>query len=156
MVQNSGASSNCHRSWLSGSHPEDLSLESKKEDLLPSVTVVICTHNRPLLFERCLKTLRQVDYPNFSVVVVDSAPESSETKSVAARYGAEYVLSPLKGLSRARNIGARVTTTGIIAYLDDDMIPHSGWLRSLVEGFSDKHVAAVTGPMLELKCADLI
>lgn len=130
--------------------------ESNKEGRITSVTVVICTHNRPLLLERCLQRLQQVDYPDFSVVVVDSAPKSSETRSLAARYGAKYEVSPLKGLSRARNIGTRATQADIIAYLDDDMIPHSGWLGSLIEAFSDKDVVVATGPVLPLEFADSI
>jgi GT2 family glycosyltransferase len=101
------------------------------------------------LLERCLKRLQLVDYPDFSVVVVDSAPQSPETKSLAARFGAKYEISPLPGLSRARNIGVRATQTSIIAFLDDDMIPHPSWLRSLVDGFWNDDIAAVTGPMLE-------
>jgi GT2 family glycosyltransferase len=128
----------------------------KGESYKEGVTVVICTHNRALLLERCLKRLQQVDYPDFSTLVVDSAPKSCETKSLAAQYGAKYIVSPLKGLSRARNIGARAVQTGIIAYLDDDMIPHSGWLRSVIEGFSDRDIAAVTGPVLALEFADSI
>jgi GT2 family glycosyltransferase len=135
---------------------KEMKEESGKEGRIISVTVVICTHNRPLLLERCLKRLQQVDYPDFSVLVVDSAPQSSETKSLAARFGVKYEVSPLKGLSRARNIGARATKTSIIAYLDDDMIPHSGWLRSLIDEFFDDDIAAVTGPMLNLKFDDLI
>jgi hypothetical protein len=42
------------------------------------VTVVICTRNRPLLLERCLQWLEQVDHPDFSILVVDSRPKSSE------------------------------------------------------------------------------
>jgi glycosyltransferase involved in cell wall biosynthesis len=116
----------------------------------------ICTHDRPLLLERCLRRLQDVDYPDFSVVVVDSAPKSPEPKLLAARYGARYELSPLKGLSRARNVGTRATQADIIAYLDDDMIPHSAWLRSLIKGFSDRDVVAVTGPMLALEFVDSV
>jgi len=130
--------------------------KSDKEGRIISVAVVICTHNRPLLLEQCLKRLQQVDFPNFSVVVVDSAPRSFEAKFLAARYGAKYEVSPLKGLGRARNIGTRSTQADIIAYLDDDMVPHSGWLGPLIEALSDKDVAAVTGPVLALEFADSI
>src|SRR5690242_2467515 len=81
------------------------SIKGKKPSL--SAAVIICTHNRPVVLERCLQGLQQVNDPRFSLFVVDSAPETSKTKSLAARYGAQYCLSPLKGLSRARNIGAR-------------------------------------------------
>jgi Glycosyl transferase family 2 len=60
---------------------------SNIEDSEPSIAVVICTHNRPALLERCLQRLQQVDDPDFSVVVVDSAQNSSEAKLVAARWG---------------------------------------------------------------------
>jgi GT2 family glycosyltransferase len=124
---------------------------SDTKDSASSIAVVICTHNRPALLERCLKRLRQNEGPAYSVVVVDSAPNSSKAKSVAARYGAQYHLSPVKGLSRARNIGTRATQTDIIAYLDDDMVPHARWLASLIAEFADNTVAAVTGPVLALE-----
>lgn len=119
-----------------------------------NVAVVICTHNRPSVLERCLKRLRQINDPAFSVVVVDSAPDSSEAESVAARYGAQYEVSTLMGLSRARNVGTRATDANIIAYLDDDMVPHARWLASLIAEFSDKDVMAATGPVLALELAD--
>jgi O-antigen biosynthesis protein len=123
------------------------------KDSVPKIAVVICTHNRPALLERSLRWLRQVDSLEFSVLVVDSAPNSSETKSVARRYEAEYAVSPLKGLSRARNVGIRTTRADIIVYLDDDMLPHKRWLRSLIEPFVDEDVMAVTGPMLPMELA---
>src|SRR5262249_3929830 len=116
-----------------------------------TIGVVICTHNRPTLLERCLQGLQQVDNPNYSIVVVDSSPSSCEAKSVAADYGVRYVLSPLKGLSRARNAGARAIDADIIAFLDDDMVPHARWLASLAAEFADKNVMAATGPVLPLE-----
>jgi glycosyltransferase involved in cell wall biosynthesis len=120
----------------------------------PSVTVVICTHNRPILLERCLRALRKVEYANFSVTVVDSAPSSNDAQILAARYNVDYCVSSAKGVSRARNIGTRATRSEIVAYLDDDMVPHAGWLQALVDGFTDENVQAVTGPILPLEASD--
>lgn len=106
------------------------------------------------MLERCLQRLRQIDQLEFSVIVVDSAPNSVEAKSVADRYGIQYNVSPLKGLSRARNIGTRATSADIVAYLDDDMVPHAHWLDSLVAAFADSDVMAVTGPVLTLELAE--
>jgi GT2 family glycosyltransferase len=118
------------------------------------VAVVICSHNRPSALERCLQRLQQIKSPEFSVVVVDNAPNSSETKRIAAQNGADYVLSPVKGLSRARNIGARATKAHIIVYHDDDMLAHTDWFGSLLSEFADKDVMAVTGPMLAMDLID--
>jgi O-antigen biosynthesis protein len=121
----------------------------------PIVTVVICTHNRPHLLERCLEALQQVDYPNYSVVVIDSAPVSGDAKRLATRYRASYQLSPAKGLSRARNLGMQAAASSeIVAYLDDDMVPHVRWLHSLVDEFKDHEVMVVTGPMLAAELSE--
>jgi GT2 family glycosyltransferase len=127
---------------------------SNTGNLALSIAVVICTHNRPALLDRCLRGLQQVDNPDFSIVVVDSAPNSCETKSVATRYGAQYNISPLKGLSRARNIGIGATDADIVAFIDDDMVPHARWLNSLIAEFADKNVVVATGPMLSFALVD--
>jgi GT2 family glycosyltransferase len=126
-----------------------MSLSPGKNGTAPlSATVVICTHNRPILLERCLRAVQQIEYPDFSIVVIDSAPNSYDARILAARYGASYGVSPIKGLSRARNLGTRSASGDIVAYLDDDMVPHVRWLRSLVDEFADRDVVAVTGPVL--------
>jgi GT2 family glycosyltransferase len=117
----------------------------------PRIAVVICTYNRPAVLERCLQHLQQVGDLAFEVIVIDSAPRWPDARSVAARYGADYRVSSLRGLSRARNIGARATRADIIAYLDDDMVTHPRWLKSISDAFSDNSVAAVTGPILPLE-----
>lgn len=116
-----------------------------------SATVVICNHNRPLLLKRCLQAVQQIDYPEYSVVVVDSAPISSETKILAVHHNARYEVSQVRGLSRARNVGTHTASGDIVAYLDEDMVPHPSWLRSLVKEFTDENVMAVTGPVLPLE-----
>jgi hypothetical protein len=42
---------------------EPVASASDAEESALSVTVVICTHNRPLLLERSLQGLQRVDYP---------------------------------------------------------------------------------------------
>jgi glycosyltransferase involved in cell wall biosynthesis len=116
-----------------------------------SVTIVVCNHNRPLLLKRCLQAVQQIDYPDFSVVVVDSAPISCEAKILAASQNARYQISPVKGLSLARNVGTHTAGGDIVAYLDEDMVPHPSWLRSLVKEFADENIMAVTGPVLPLE-----
>src|SRR5437588_394128 len=130
------------------------STDDSTDEVAPTITVVVCTCNRPAALDRCLRQLRQLNYPDFSIVVVDSAPTSPEAKLVVSRYDAQYILSPLKGLSRARNIGTRASRGDIIVYLDDDMVPHARWLEAIIGEFADKNVMAVTGPVLALEFAN--
>jgi hypothetical protein len=103
----------------------------------PRIAVVICAHNRPAALERCLRRLKQINGLACSIVVVDSAPNSSDMKSVAIRYGAQYILSPVNGLSRARNIGTRATHADVIA--------HAAPCHHRVEWFETRGVWRIAG-----------
>jgi len=74
----------------------------------PSCSVVICTHNRHTQLNQCLSAVRQLDYPRFEIIVVDSAPVDDTARQVAARWNAKYIVEPVVGISRARNRGARL------------------------------------------------
>jgi len=120
----------------------------------PSATIVICTRNRPARLETCLQAVRRLNYPKYQICVVDNAPDDDAARVMAGRYGAEYELAPIRGLSRARNLGVLGARGEIVAFLDDDMVPHDGWLRALALEFQDERVMAVSGPVLPLTMAD--
>jgi GT2 family glycosyltransferase len=113
----------------------------------PSVTVVICTCNRPTELFACLTALAKQRDTQFETLVVDNAPGHGDAKAVAARFGVGYLAEPHRGLSRARNAGLVATWTEIVAYLDDDMIPEEHWLTQLLSGFDHPGIACVTGPV---------
>ncbi len=110
-----------------------------------TVTVVICTRNRPDDLRKCLEAISQSQPAPYEVVVVDNTAGDNETKRITRESGARYVVEPTPGLSRARNRGLAESNSEIVAYLDDDAIPTSHWLEPLVEPFADPSVAAVTG-----------
>lgn len=116
----------------------------------PSCSVIICTRNRPELLDACVNRISGLDYPDFEVLVVDSASSDSRTREVAERWGVRYVREPIPGLSRARNRGLMETRSCIQAFLDDDAEAEPQWLSELVREFADPKVAAVTGRILPL------
>jgi GT2 family glycosyltransferase len=116
----------------------------------PPVSVVVCTRNRPVELSVCLRSLLDLDYPAYRVLVVDNSagdPASREVVESAAahREGVQYLVEPRIGLSRARNTGLRVARTELVAFTDDDVLVDQGWLRGLVAGFADPVVQCVTG-----------
>lgn len=114
-----------------------------------SVSIVICTRDRPAQLERCLHSLQTLSQPPQQIVVVDNAPRSIATRQLVAQFpGVEYVLEPRPGLSVARNTGIAHSTGDLIAFTDDDVVVHSDWLIGLCRGFTDSIVMAVTGLML--------
>ena len=113
-----------------------------------SATVVICTRDGAHELDRCLQAVARLHYPRFEVLVVENGPPDARTQAVAEWHGARYLNSPRIGLSRARNDGARACRTDLVAYLDDDALPHPDWLCTLAAGFADPLVMAVGGEEL--------
>lgn len=115
----------------------------------PTITVVVCTRDRPGPLATCLEALGRLDPAPDEVVVVDNASDTSETREVVERApGVRYVCEPTPGLDHARNRGAREATSEVVAYTDDDVTPHTAWVRGLRRGFAHAGVDAVTGLVL--------
>lgn len=112
---------------------------------LASVTVCVCTRNRPDLLRRCLVGLARMSPRADEILVVDNTEGDDATEELARQFGARYVVEPRIGLSHARNTGMAESRSDVTAFLDDDAVPDEKWLESLLQPFSDPHVSTVTG-----------
>lgn len=122
------------------------SLEWEKEERkLPPVSVIICTRDRPQLLERCLRSLKELDYYDYEIIVVDNCSKDPEVKAIAEKYEAVYCREDRPGLDNARNAGIKAAVFDIVAFIDDDATAGRGWLRGIARGFTDQEIMAVTG-----------
>lgn len=138
--------------------------ESIKEELippcsqlpLPSLTIAICTKDRPENLTRCLQSLLQLKMPleediqEREILVVDNAPSDDRTQTlVASMPGVRYVREPKPGLDFARNRALKEAKGEILAFLDDDVTVDRKWLEGLLEAWRENPDAvAVTGLVL--------
>ena len=113
-----------------------------------TVSVAICTKNRPANLRECLSAVARLDPMPDEILVVDNTQGNEETASLSREFGARYVVEPVPGLSRARNRGLAECDTEIVAFLDDDAIPAPDWLGILVGPFADSQTAASTGRVI--------
>jgi len=114
----------------------------------PSVTIAVCTRERPDDLERCLAAFRDVDYPGLDVVVIDNAPSTEATAAVVRRRfpSVRYVREPRPGLDWARNRAIQECRGDILAFTDDDVIVDREWVAALASVFAENpEVMAVTG-----------
>jgi GT2 family glycosyltransferase len=109
-----------------------------------TVTVVIPTFRRPSGLARCLAGLadQQVDL-SWDVLVVDNDGEaSSEATALTARAVEEFrarrpelpirlVVESTQGAAHARNRGIAEAAGEVVAMLDDDVVPQTGWLGAI-------------------------
>jgi GT2 family glycosyltransferase len=118
-----------------------------------SVTVVICTRDRPEELRRCLGSLPHQSLAPAEIVVVDNASVGDATRQVANDAGVTYVREDRPGLDYARNTGAARAVGEIVAYTDDDVRLHPRWLEQLVAAFDAPQIGAVTGLVLPAELA---
>lgn len=109
------------------------------------LTIVVPTHNRPDLLDNCLRNILKGGLGDDEVIVVDSASTVDGTARVAAEHGVRCVRVDLPGVSRARNVGWRVASHELVAFVDDDARVHDGWRDAMAETLGAPHNAFVTG-----------
>ncbi len=84
------------------------------------------------------------------IVVDDEGP--SGTLDIVAMYGDRLRIRTVRqsrgGPARARNTGAELAISPIIAFIDDDCIPQRGWLTAILRALSSRPDALVGGPVL--------
>ncbi|HKF75276.1 MAG TPA: mycofactocin biosynthesis glycosyltransferase MftF [Candidatus Dormibacteraeota bacterium] len=113
----------------------------------PDVSIVVPVRDRAAELDTCLRSLRRVRYPGAPprVVVVDDGSR----RPVTAPAGVRVVrLDRPVGPGRARNAGAALCTTELLAFLDSDCRAEPGWLEALVPELGDPAVAAAGGRVL--------
>ena len=126
----------------------------------PTYSVVMPTRDRLDSLKEAIECLLLQDIPasDFEIIVVDDG--SIDGTSLFLR-GLEpghlrLISTPGIGPAGARNAGSRLAAGEIIAFIDDDCIVPSDWLRSISLAFTSVDVAAVGGTFRNLLTDDLL
>jgi mycofactocin system glycosyltransferase len=105
------------------------------------VTVIIPARDRLAMLNRCL-TATGNRYP--VTVIDDGSADPDAVAAIAARHGAAIRRRAANGgPAAARNTGLAEVGTDLIAFLDSDCVPPSGWVDRLARHFADPLVGAV-------------
>jgi|GEM_PF-2628695 len=112
----------------------------------PFVSAVICTYNRAKYLDRCIESLKNQNYPNLEIIVVNG-PSTDETDVILQKYPELKLIrqNKLNGLSFARNLGIDASKGDIVAFIDDDAIADPNWIKFLVEGYDYELIGGVGG-----------
>jgi glycosyltransferase involved in cell wall biosynthesis len=114
-----------------------------KGRLRPFFTVAVPTYDRPERLRRLLQLLTAQQEKDFEVIVVDQ----SDIPYAGSNFGLDLcvVHSRWRGQCRARNLAAAAALGEVIACIDDDCEPGSGWLLAARSHFADPGVVGVEG-----------
>jgi GT2 family glycosyltransferase len=109
---------------------------------LPTLSLVISVHNGEAHLERCLRSVAPQRPELFEAIVVDDGSQD-QSGAVAARYGCEVLTLPRRrGISTARNTGARAAAGEVLVFIDADTEVGSGWAQALRRAYAGGAVLA--------------
>jgi glycosyltransferase involved in cell wall biosynthesis len=117
-----------------------------------SLTVAICTRDRPEGLARLLASLDLQSDSDFSIVVVDNAPRQPDAVpqvlEATGRARCTYVREDAPGLSRARNAALAVIESEVVAWIDDDELADGEWVRRVKQGFAHPSAPSALGGLM--------
>lgn len=108
------------------------------------LTAIICTYNRAKYIGPLLESIAANDMPKsaYEIVLVDNNC-TDNTREICEAFAKahkdvnfRYVLEPEQGLSAARNKGIKEAKGEVIAYIDDDALVDTWYLRTYAEWFA--------------------
>jgi glycogen synthase len=101
----------------------------------PTVTVVIATAGRRQSLPKCIESLRRQTYRPVELVVVVGPSKDGSRAYASSLSDAKVTYVDRLNASLARNVGMRLASGDVIAFIDDDAIATPTWLEELVRIF---------------------
>lgn len=110
----------------------------------PTMSVALCTRNRPEDLRMCLRALRALQPAPLEILVIDNAPSDDRSKEVASEVpGVRYVRESRPGLSWARNRAVVECVGDVIAFVDDDVTVDKRWVGRFQWALAENPAAGV-------------
>ncbi len=128
---------------------KNLSYELKPPYIKASILVP--AYNEEVVIERSIKSLVDLDYPNFEVIVIDDGSKDDTLKLAKDLEGwhgnteVRVFTQPNGGKSTALNHGARRATGEVVVCVDGDSRLHPNTLRVAMRHFQDPEITGVAG-----------
>jgi GT2 family glycosyltransferase len=124
----------------------DAPFSQEQQRTWPRVSVVICAYNAADTLEDNLRSIDQLTYPDYEVILVNDGSKDRTSEIARAHPRVRVVETPNQGLSAARNVGLAEAAGEIVAYTDADTRVDRDWLTFLVQPFVNSDVVGSGGP----------
>jgi glycosyltransferase involved in cell wall biosynthesis len=132
------------RWFASGALSESRRVLEKKME----TCVIFATANRPEILAKTLACLESQTVRPATVIL--SCVNETDAESAARRSNITFITGEM-GLTKQRNAGLRnlPDSASIVAFFDDDFVPHPGWIEAVEKTFNSyPDVVVVTGSLI--------
>jgi len=120
--------------------------EEPQASIFPKISVLIPAYNEEDTIEETIRSVLDLDYPDFEVIVIDDG-STDGTGDKARKFPVKLLQQKNSGKAEALNNGIRQASGELIATLDADCWVDPSAARHMIGFFSDKKVMAVTPTM---------
>ena len=112
----------------------------------PFISVCIPVKNGGKRLPRCLKSLRNLDYPADRIeIIIADGRSTDDTVEVAKSFGCRVLDNPGQTVAAGRNVSFSAARGSFIASTDDDCIVPSDWIQRGLKSFDAPEIAAIGG-----------
>lgn len=122
------------------------SLSTPQDHLKTSVCIV--TYNRAATIDLCLRSIENQVTPLDEIIVVDSSDNDDTRRILQQRKIIYKHIEKRLYQPQARNLSLSIAKGNVIAFVDDDVICSSAWLKNIIKGYSYDNVVGVGGPVI--------
>ncbi|MDW8034477.1 MAG: glycosyltransferase family 2 protein [Nitrososphaerota archaeon] len=113
-----------------------------------TVSVIVVTYNRPSSCRKTINSLLHQSVLPSEIIIIDDA--SSKPFKIAHPLVKIFRNQFELGLSASRNIGVKISRGDIIAFIDDDAIADSDYIKNVKHAFLEYAADIIGGPVLPI------
>ncbi len=125
----------------------------------PMVSVIVVNYNGREFLEDCFRSLSNLDYLSYEVIMIDNASTDGSVEYVKELFPWVRVigLNENKGFAEGSNFGATHAKGDLVAFLNNDVEVDGRWLLELVKVvLSDEKIASCGSKLLFYERRDVI
>jgi GT2 family glycosyltransferase/chaperonin cofactor prefoldin len=116
-------------------------------DTLPRVSLIVLNWNGRQFLEQSLPALLELDYPNFSVQLIDNASTDGSVTFVRERFPQVEVFCNQRnlGFAAGNNVALRRSGAGVVVLVNPDVVVSRDWLQKLVAPMQQDETIGIAG-----------
>jgi len=132
-------------------HLNDSTSDAEPEGARPPVTIIVPVYNEAVVIEASIRSLLELDYPHYEVLVVDDGSTDDTLEraralgGIHARGEVRVLTQPNAGKAAGLNHGIRAARYDFVLCMDGDSKLSRGALGRAMRHFADPAIGAVAG-----------
>ena len=112
-------------------------------------SVVIAAYRRPTLLRQTLSYLMPQVGSDGEVIVVEQCPLVDLRSELCAYDQLRHVVLPRPGAVEARNCAIQLATGRVLIFVDDDVVPPTGFIQAHLAAYDQADIGGVSGRVVE-------